>query len=178
MTPGYSYRRFARLSLLAACLTAATGAAATDNVPAVMQVPAGNYPAWRASAEGVVTYVCQQASGIPPRQAWSIQSAKATLTGDGQQGEYTYPPETWRAADGSTLTGLGIVRFNAAPDRLDDQLVIANPAGGAGVLSGVTYIQRLVQSGGGAPARACDAAATGQRVDAPFRAVYMFWKPN
>jgi hypothetical protein len=170
-------RHLARLSLVAGCLAAA-GAMASDSVPAIMQVPAGNYVAWRAAAEGTVTYVCQQSSNIPPQVEWAIQSAKATLNGDNQQGSYWGPPETWRAADGSSLTGMSIVRVDVGAGRLADQLVMANPSGAAGMLSGVTYIQRLVQSGGGGPQARCDSAALGQQVTVPYQALYVFWKPN
>ncbi|MVW77713.1 DUF3455 domain-containing protein [Bordetella sp. 02P26C-1] len=170
-------RQLARLSLVAGCLAAA-GAMAADSVPAIMQVPAGNYVAWRASAEGTVTYVCHQSSDIPPQLAWTIESAKATLNGDNQQGRYTSPPETWRAADGSWLTGMSVVRVDDGAGRLADQLVMANPSGAAGMLSGVTYIQRLVQSGGGAPDSVCDSAALGKQVTVPYQALYVFWKPN
>lgn len=173
-----SQRRYlARLSLVAGCFAAA-GVMASDSVPAIMQVPAGNYVAWRAAAEGTVTYVCHQSANIPPQRVWTIESAKATLSGDNQQGRYTSPPETWHAADGSWLTGMSVVRVDDGAGRLADQLVMANPAGAAGVLSGVTYIQRLVKSGGGAPDSACDNAALGKQVTVPYQALYVFWKPN
>lgn len=170
-------RHFVCLSLVAGCL-AAGAAVAADSVPVLMQVPAGNYVAWRAAAEGVVTYVCQQSASVPSVPVWAIQGAKATLAGDNQQANYTSPPETWRAADGSSLTGMQVVSVNVGAPRLPDQLVMANPARGAGMLSGVTYIQRLVQAGGGVPAEACDAATLGKKVDKPYQASYVFWKPN
>lgn len=166
---------------VAGCLAvAATCAVASESVPVLMQVPAGNYVAWRAAADGVVTYDCVQSQADTSKQVWTISSAKAKLgqEGDAQRGVYKSPPETWTAADGSSVTGMQVLRVPAGADRLNDQLVIANPANGAGLLSSVTYIQRLVQAGGAAPTAACDVASLGKRVDVPYQALYVFWNPN
>ncbi|MGY6270594.1 DUF3455 domain-containing protein [Achromobacter denitrificans] len=155
-------------------------AAAQDDVPLIMQVPAGNTLAWRASARGSVTYECQAIQTDGSRYAWIIRHAAATLGSDGnaRAGSYESPPETWRAADGSVLTGMEAVRAYSGPDRLYDQLVLANPARGSGLLTGVTYIQRLVAAGGAAPRTPCSAAAAGQREQIPYEADYLFWKPD
>lgn len=175
-----SRRMIGRFAVAGCLASAATCTVASQSVPVIMQVPAGNYVAWRAAAQGVLTYRCAQSQADASKQVWTIAKAKATLgqPGDAQSGAYTSPPETWTAADGSSLTGMQIVRVDAGQDRLYDQLVIANPADGAGVLSGVTYIQRLVQAGGAAPAAACDLAKVGQQVEVPYQALYVFWKPN
>ncbi|HYG46067.1 MAG TPA: DUF3455 domain-containing protein [Bordetella sp.] len=175
------HRHIACRSTLAGCIAIATAsAAASENVPAVMQVPAGNYVAWRAPAEGVITYACRHSQSDASKLQWVIDGAQAKLgaTAGAQGGTYASPPETWRAADGSSLTGIEVVRAPAGADRLYDQLVMANPAGGAGVLSGVTYIQRIVRDGGAAPGSPCDRASLNQRVGVPYRASYVFWKPD
>lgn len=165
------------ISLLALAL-AATAAQAADSVPPLVQVPAGNYVTWRAPAEGVITYQCQNRLDGAEAPAWTIVAGKARLGDAAQNGSYTSPPDTWRAADGSSLTGLQSIRASSGANQLQDQLVIANPAPTAGLLSGVTYIQRLVRSGGGAPQETCDASQVGKRVDSPFQADYVFWSPN
>jgi hypothetical protein len=56
------------------------------------------------------------------------------------------------------------------------QLVKANPAMGAGALTGVTHIQRVATKGGVAPALACGAAEKGRREVVNYQADYIFWK--
>ncbi|OZI70902.1 DUF3455 domain-containing protein [Bordetella genomosp. 12] len=178
MTPTLHHRRHTFGLIVAALLaTASSGAQAADPVPPLMQVPAGNYVAWRTTAQGVVHYQCQAATGTP---AWAIASSQAKLTGTAgsPNGNYTSPPETWTAADGSSVTGMEVVRVRSGNDQLYDQLVMANPVQGAGVLVRVTYIQRLVSAGGGIPAAACDNSRLGQGADSPFKAEYVFWAPN
>lgn len=169
-----------RLLLAAGLVAAATGAAAQDKTPQIMQVPADNRIVWQAPADGVITYECRLTQTDGARYAWIIAGATATLSAgqSGQTGTYKSPPETWRAADGSTLTGMEMVRAYAGPDRLYDQLVLANPSSGVGLLTGVTYIQRLVRAGGGVPQTPCAADSKGQRQQVAYQADYVFWKPN
>ncbi|WLW63577.1 DUF3455 domain-containing protein [Achromobacter aegrifaciens] len=183
-------RRRAPISLLlwvAASTLASTAASAAINtstlpeaIPSVLQVPADNSVAWRATASGTVDYECQmlQTDGTMP--AWIAVKTRATLAGTGstQGGTYTSPPETWRAADGSAVTGMEVLRANTHAGRLYDQLVLANPASGVGLLTGISYIQRVVASGGAAPEEPCTGARMGQRQASPFQAQYFFWKPN
>ncbi|EFF76036.1 DUF3455 domain-containing protein [Achromobacter piechaudii] len=168
-------------SVLLACMTASTTLLAAQTVPPILQVPADNAVVWRAPATGTITYECSitRTDGVQPR--WVAVKAEAVL-GDGKggnSGSYSSPPETWKASDGSALTGMVLVRANVETDRLYDQLVLANPARGVGLLTGVTYIQRLVSSGGAAPqAERCTTATVNQRVLVDYRAEYVFWKPQ
>ena len=178
-----THPRPALAGLFLAASLATSAAAAQDNVPQIMQVPADNSVAWRAPAEGVITYECRMIQTDGARYAWVIAGASATLGAgpagsSGPRGTYNSPPESWRAADGSTLTGMETVRAYAGPDRLYDQLVLANPSGGVGVLTGVTYIQRLVRAGGGVPQAPCSPANKGQKTQVAYQADYVFWKPN
>lgn len=178
--PPHSRPKLPGLLLAAGLAIASTGAAAQDKAPQIMQVPADNRIVWQAPAEGDLTYECRLTQTDGARYAWVIASAAATLGAgqSGQTGTYKSPPETWRAADGSTLTGMETVRANAGPDRLYDQLVLANPSSGVGLLTGVTYIQRFVREGGGVPQAPCTEGNKGQREQVKFRADYVFWKPN
>ncbi|WP_312539393.1 hypothetical protein [Achromobacter mucicolens] len=54
-----THPRPALAGLFLAASLAASAAAAQDNVPQIMQVPADNSVAWRAPAEGVITYECR-----------------------------------------------------------------------------------------------------------------------
>lgn len=154
---------------------------AAQTIPPILQVPAGNEIIWRVPASGTITYECKTTpdSGLQPR--WRVVSGEAKL-GDGKAGNsgvYFSPPETWKASDGSTLTGMEVVRANAGSGRLYDQMVLANPSHGVGVLTGVTYIQRLVSSGGAAPdAERCTSATLNQHIQVGYHAEYIFWKPR
>ncbi|MNL89641.1 hypothetical protein D3C87_2200950 [compost metagenome] len=54
----------------------------------------------------------------------------------------------------------------------------ANPAVGAGALTGVTYIQRVALKGGVAPKTPCTPAMLGQKSQVQYQADYIFWKAN
>jgi hypothetical protein len=56
------------------------------------------------------------------------------------------------------------------------QLVKANPAMGAGAMTGVTYIQRVATAGGVAPATVCDAGSSGSKQIVRYQADYIFYK--
>lgn len=178
--PTHKRPALAGLLLAAGLAAAAANAAAQDKAPQIMQVPADNRIVWQAPAEGVITYECRLTQTDGARYAWVIAAATATLGAgqSGQTGTYKSPPETWRAADGSTLTGMETVRAYAGPDRLYDQLVLANPSAGVGLLTGVTYIQRFVRAGGGVPQAPCSSASKGQQERVGYQADYVFWKPN
>jgi hypothetical protein len=168
------------LLLSVGLVTLAPLAVANNSLPALMQVPADNAIAWNAHANGHITYVCQTIRTDGAKLAWIIKSASATLGNSSERlsGTYTSPPETWKSADGSALTGMEIVRAHAGADRLYDQLVLANPSVGVGVLTGVTYIQRLVSAGGAPPQTPCANSNVGEQVKVAYQANYVFWKPN
>ena len=80
--------------------------------------------------------------------------------------------------DGSKLTGTQVAVAPSGAGNLPYQLVKANPAMGAGALSGVTFIQRVALVGGVAPGSVCDASTKGQRSIVRYQADYVFWKAS
>ena len=64
----------------------------------------------------------------------------------------------------------------AGAGNIPSQLIQANPAMGAGAMSGVTYIQRVATQGGVAPASVCDAGAAGRKEVVKYRGDYVFLK--
>ena len=58
------------------------------------------------------------------------------------------------------------------------QLVKANPAEGKGVMSGVSYIQRVALKGGVAPNTECTAANKGKQEVVKYQADYIFLAAN
>jgi hypothetical protein len=93
-----------------------------------------------------------------------------------QVGKYYGPPATWESMDGSKLTGAQVAVAPSSAGNIPLQLVKANPAMGAGAMTGVTYIQRVATSGGVAPASVCDASSAGSKQIVRYQADYIFYK--
>ncbi|MGN6457090.1 MAG: DUF3455 domain-containing protein [Achromobacter mucicolens] len=167
-------------ALLAACgmLQAPAMAASQDALPAAVQVPAGHTVAWETGGTGEITYECRAKADAKDQMEWVFAGPKAVLKDrQGKQvGTYYGPPATWEAADGSKLTGTQVAVAPAGAGNLPYQLVKANPAMGAGAMTGVAYIQRTALKGGVAPQKPCTQA--GQRSQVSYQADYIFWKAN
>jgi hypothetical protein len=121
---------------------------------------------------GVQTYVCGS-SGV-----WSTASIPSAVLGNARPVIHhaTGPSWSW-LADGSAVTATkeaSVAVTGSIPELL---LKVAAHSGPAGVMSRVTYIQRLATSGGVAPTTACtpgtDAAPVSIAV--PYGATYAFW---
>ena len=147
-------------------------------LPAPVQVPAGHKVALETVGVGEITYECRAKAAQAGAFEWVFVGPKAVLNGrDGQAvGSYYGPPATWQSMDGSAITGAQLAVAPATPGSIPLQLVKANPATGAGAMSGVSYIQRVATQGGVAPAAACDAGAVGRKEIVKYQADYIFWK--
>lgn len=176
-----------------ACLFAATALAACgtlgasqamaysqDALPADVRVPGGHKVAWETVGSGEITYECRAKADAKDQAEWVFAGPKAVLNDrQGKQvGTYYGPPATWEAADGSKLTGTQVAVAPAGAGNLPYQLVKANPAMGAGALTGVAYIQRTALKGGVAPQTPCTTATLGQRSQVAYQADYIFWKAD
>ena len=107
--------------------------------------------------------------------AWKLKAPDATFTGDITGTHYKGP--TWEcAADGSKVMGHKLREHAAPGDAVPWLLLDASGHEGKGVLSDVTYIQRLHTTGGKAPAAA--GAKTGDEVRVPYTADYVFFGPG
>lgn len=168
------------VALLAASamLQAPAMAASQDALPAAVQVPAGHKVASETVGTGEITYECRAKADAKDQMEWVFAGPKAVLKDrQGKQvGTYYGPPATWEAADGSKLTGTQVAVAPAGAGNLPYQLVKANPAMGAGAMTGVAYIQRTALKGGVAPQKPCTQA--GQRSQVSYQADYIFWKAN
>jgi hypothetical protein len=174
-----------KTALLIATAAAALGACATspmmknvDNaaLPEAVRVPAGQKQMMSTWATGDITYECREKAGIAGAHEWAFVGPVATLYGVDKKavGKY-YAGPTWEAADGSKVSGKQVAVAPAAPGSIPLQLVKADPAMGAGAMTGVSYIQRLNTKGGVAPALACDAMAKGKRQVVAYEADYVFY---
>ncbi len=174
-----------KTALLIATAAAALGACATspmmksvDNaaLPEAVRVPAGQKQTMSTWATGEITYECREKAGMAGAHEWVFVGPVATLYGADKKtvGKY-YAGPTWEAADGSKVTGKQVAVAPATPGSIPLQLVKADPAMGAGAMTGVSYIQRLNTKGGVAPAMACDAMGKGKRQVVAYEADYVFY---
>jgi len=172
---------FKRLVFATACLAATAAVAQSDPAatPEPVRVPAGHRVAWDTLGIGEITYECREKKDAMGQFEWAFVAPAATLY-DMQKktvGRY-YGGPTWESNDGSKLTGKQVaVAPSPNPDSIPLQLVKAEPAMGNGVLSGVTYIQRLDTKAGVAPASACNAAVKGKQEKVAYEARYVFYRP-
>ena len=163
------------ISLLASCSSMSPMYSQTD-LPAAVQVPAGNKVAMEMVGVGTITYKCSAKKDMGDQFEWVFVGPDAKLNDrNGKQlGKYYGPPATWESMDGSKLTGTQVAVAPATAGSIPNQLVKANPASGA--MRGITYIQRVNTMGGVAPAATCAANNMGAEQIVKYQADYIFYK--
>ena len=162
-------RSIALLVCLAGCPKPAPPPGPTGGppkVPAELAIPAGNSLALAANAKGVQIYECApDANGAP---AWKLHAPRAELLDDagnhvgvhfGGVDKGLPPGPYWQANDGSRVHGANPVSVANAGSIPLLRLEAADTSG-AGILSKVTFIQRLDTTGGVMPTGACKAGDT------------------
>ena len=168
-------------ALLSACASMQAPRSSTfaqTGLPPQVQVPGGHKVAMETVGVGEIVYECRDKGGAPGQTGWVFVGPKAVLSDRSGMavGKYYGPPATWEANDGSKLTGAQVAVAASGPTSLPYQLVKANPAMGAGAMSGVTYIQRIETKGGVAPSAMCGAANAGAKQQVKYEAKYVFYK--
>lgn len=150
---------------------------AATAVPDAVKVPDGHAIVLETTGVGEITYECRDKANAPGQTEWFFVGPKATLKdrSGGIVGEYFGPPATWKAQDGSSITGTQLAIAPAGKADIPYQLVKANPAEGKGAMNGVTYIQRLATKGGVAPSTPCTTQNKGQKEIVEYQADYLFW---
>lgn len=148
------------------------------DLPAAVQVPAGNKVALETVGVGMITYQCNAKKDMADQFEWVFAGPDAKLNDrSGKQiGKYFGPPATWESMDGSKLTGAQVAVAPNGSGNIPSQLVKANAAMGSGTMTGVTYIQRVATVGGVAPASACNATVAGTKQVVQYQADYIFYK--
>lgn len=171
--------------LVVSVLLAATGAQAqTDadqkGLPALIQVAAGNTLVLEARAEGKITYECSKEKDPLTSYKWVMAGPKAVLkNSEGKEiGDYSGPPARWASKDGSFVTGSQVAVSRNGEKNIPYQLVKADVSGGLGIMTTVSYVQRVNTQGGVAPSKKCTADNAGDKVDVDYKADYKFWKAN
>jgi Protein of unknown function (DUF3455) len=149
-----------------------------DALPDAIKVPEGHKVALETVGVGEITYECRDKANAPGQVDWAFVGPSATLNDRGGKalGSYFGPPATWAATDGSKITGTQVAVAPSGEGNLPFQLVKANPATGSGLMTGVTFVQRVALKGGVAPAAECGAANKGARQTVRYQADYIFWK--
>jgi Protein of unknown function (DUF3455) len=154
---------------------AASAAPPAPQVPGTIAVPAGNKPFLATYATGVQIYACNGS-------AWGLVAPRASLYGlNGKLVGTHFGGPSWQAKDGSTVVGSRVdgvtVDPTAIPWLLIKKASATDGAGGGDRLTETTYIQRILTTGGLAPAASeCNPAAAGQQREITYTAVYVFWK--
>ena len=159
---------------------ATTKAFSQDALPDAVKVPAGNKVALETVGVGEITYECRAKAGTAGAFEWVFVGPQADLNSrsGAKLGTYFGPPATWAAADGSKVTGAQVAVAPSSAGNIPLQLVKANPAQGAGAMTGVTFIQRVATKGGVAPAMECGSGSVGRKENVNYQADYIIWKAS
>jgi hypothetical protein len=166
--------------LFGVAVLASGQAPASPDVPDKIKAPAGEQVVMSAHASGSQIYVCK--AGADGKAAWALKGPDAELR-DPQGaviGHHSAGP-TWKANDGSAITGKAIGHVNA-PDSTSIQWlllsVIDHSGKKKGVFSHVTSVQRINTQGGMPPPDAdCNASKVNAEVKSPYTADYFFYAP-
>lgn len=155
---------------------ACAAATARAEVPPEVIPPQGNVETVRAYAQGFQVYTAVPRPEDSSQLQWVLKAPDATLYNHGGQLlGWHYGGPTWEARNGSKVIG---ARVSSAPSPNPDSIPLllleAVSHAGHGMLSKVTYIQRLDTVGGLAPAEAPTVA--GAEVSVPYTATYVFYK--
>lgn len=181
--------------LAAGLVTPVTGrASGPANVPATLQVPAGNSRYLTTEAAGTQNYICLPAAA---GMTWSFLGPQATLfTAQGHQVMTHFlspnpmqggtPRATWQHSHDTGTVWAAAIASYGEPDYVEagaiPWLLLEVVGAQAGVsrgdrVSDTTYIQRINTSGGAAPASGCAAATDiGKRVLVPYTTTYVFYR--
>ncbi|MCC3419671.1 MAG: DUF3455 domain-containing protein [Microcoleus sp. PH2017_07_MST_O_A] len=151
------------------------------DVPAKLQVPAGNALISEVSAKGVQIYVCQPKTGDRTQFEWTLKAPEADLFNpSGALVGKHYGGPTWEyTKDKSKVVGEVKERVDS-PDRTTIPWVLlsAKSNEGNGLFSKVTYIQRVNTKGGKAPATGCDSSKQNSTTRVDYTADYYFFAAN
>ena len=162
------------LSLLAG----AFGASGAElDIPENLRPPPDEVTSVEALATGVQIYECRPRTDQPSMFEWAFVAPEAVLVDDsGRQIGTHYAGPTWKAIDGSSVTGEVLARAPGAdPSAIPWLLLRARDTTGGGIFSTTKTIQRLQTVGGTAPTAPCSIANAKQVVRVPYTATYYFY---
>ena len=154
--------------------------ASDASVPAILAVPPGQVEVLRVAARGVQIYTCAATTAdAGAAYQWTFRAPEAALyQGAARLFGTHFGGPTWRAVDGSQITGAVQQRADAPIAGAIPWLMLRVTAStGVGALARVTSIQRLNTRGGVAPGTACNSGNAGAEARVEYEADYAFWAP-
>ena len=156
---------------------ALSASARAQRAPQELQPPANEQLVAHVHAKGDQIYVCKEDVS---QYAWTLKAPDAQLFDkDGKPFGKHFAGPSWEASDGSRVKGKATANAPSSDaDSIPWLLVTVVDRSGDGVLSHVTFIQRLNTKGGKAPSSGCDAAHAGQELRVPYSADYLFFAPK
>jgi hypothetical protein len=165
-----------------ACIPA--GNLTPPTVPDDIKAPPGATLALKLRAEGSQIYTCTtiapdaDAGATTPTYQWNFKAPEARLF-DSVCGEVVahYAGPTWRwNADGSTVVGLRDEGVDSPSGWIPWLLLSAQSHAGTGVMSSITWIQRVDTVGGVEPPAGCNEGTAGTDQAVPYTANYYFYR--
>ena len=142
-------------------------AVAVPLIPTAIKPPPGSRPIGAyVVVTGTQTYTCGDAG------TWGSSSTpEAELIGTGGRIHHFAGPSWQSRRDGSLVTASRVSGVDRA-GTIQELLLKVQTHQGPGILDKADYINRLLTSGGVAPAGSCEPKTT---VAVPYKAVYVFW---
>jgi hypothetical protein len=151
---------------------------ARPDVPEKLAPPASETLVLQAHATGDQIYVCKP--GPDQKLAWVLKEPDAQLFDEQNKAiAKHYAGPTWKHNDGSEVVGKPSARLDS-PDAnaIPWLLLTASSHSGSGVLSKVSYIQRLHTKNGQPPQSGCDDAHRNAETKSAYSADYYFYAPS
>src|SRR5262245_11365244 len=150
--------------------TLALASVASAQLPESIAAP-GETAVATLHAEGAQVYECKPDAG--GKLGWQFREPIATLLLDGKTVGRHYAGPSWEHSDGSTVVGKVAGRApGATPKDIAWLKLEVTERRGAGLLAGVTTVQRVNTQGGAAAEGACDKA--GAYLSVAYAADYVF----
>jgi hypothetical protein len=143
-------------------------------IPAALAAPAGNRLAFTLAAEGVQIYDCK--AGADGVLTWVFRAPEAELFAQRRVASSHYAGPTWEALDGSTVVGARVAGASVDASAIPWLLLQATSHSGRGLMSAVTFIQRLSTVGGLAPNTGCTESTIGAVSEVDYTATYAFYQ--
>ncbi|HTC64832.1 MAG TPA: DUF3455 domain-containing protein [Candidatus Saccharimonadales bacterium] len=171
------FREFASTLLLIAMGFFLALSANAQQVMKELQPPANERILVQVHAKGDQIYTCK-ADGA--QFGWMLEAPDAQLLDkSGKAFGKHFAGPSWEASDGSRVTGKAVANVPSPDSESIPWLLVSVVShSGEGVLTPVTFVQRINTKGGKALASGCDAAHVGQESRVPYSADYVFFVPK
>jgi hypothetical protein len=147
----------------------------STSLPSALAVPAGHPFAFWLTARGDQVYACKPSEG---GHAWTLVGPDAELFGPFGKLRlgYHYLGPTWEALDGSYVVAAKEAGVTVDATAIPWLLLRSTGNTGRGLMSKVSFIQRIKTVGGLAPNSGCDEEHLEDRANIPYSATYVFYR--